>query len=179
MEVALLAKVIAKAEGADKKAVEDCFTAGLLHDAGILVLATNFSSEYGPIFSSAKDAEELVRAECEAFGASHAEVGGYLMGIWGLPDPIIEALTFHHCVDEWVERTFSPLIAVHVADSLAYELEGEDVKLPRAVLKEEFMKEIGLAERLEEWRAVCEKTVFEKLRNHDRELERQSSSGGR
>ena len=56
------------------------------------------------------------------FGASHADVGAYLLGLWGLGDPIVEAVAFHHRPSDCVGNSFSPLTAVHVANVLHEEL---------------------------------------------------------
>ena len=39
-------------------------------------------------------------AEREIFGVTHAEVGAYLLGLWGIPFPIVEAVAFHHRPNE-------------------------------------------------------------------------------
>ena len=52
------------------------------------------------------------------FGTSHAEIGAYLLGIWGLSDTIIEAIAWHHDPDDSPVKNFSPLAAVHAADAM-------------------------------------------------------------
>jgi len=34
--------------------------------------------------------------EGELWGATHADVGAYLLGLWGLPDRVVEAVACHH-----------------------------------------------------------------------------------
>jgi len=71
--------------------------AGLLHDVGKLVLASNYPEQYVEIGrnAQAKRVEWLVE-ERESFGFDHADVGGYLLGLWGLPPAVVEAVAFHH-----------------------------------------------------------------------------------
>ena len=38
----------------------------------------------------------LAGAAPEGQGATHAEVGAYLLGLWGLPFQIVEAVANHH-----------------------------------------------------------------------------------
>jgi hypothetical protein len=38
----------------------------------------------------------MAEAERLVFCADHAEVGGYLLGLWGLPVPVVEAIALHH-----------------------------------------------------------------------------------
>ncbi len=73
------------------------FLAGLLHDVGLLVLATTFPALDERIQSVARD-KKLSRRDAEALelGTTHAELGGYLLGLWGLPADVVEAVCFHH-----------------------------------------------------------------------------------
>ncbi len=51
-------------------------------------------------------------------GASHAEVGAYLLGIWGFPYPIVEAVAHHHRPRRVVQTRFDVLAALAIADEL-------------------------------------------------------------
>ena len=53
-----------------------------------------------------------------ANGTTHAEVGAYLLGLWGLPDPIVEAVAWHHNPGGCPGKAFTPLTAVHAADAI-------------------------------------------------------------
>ena len=37
-------------------------------------------------------ATRVLNAELDQFDASHADIGGYLLGLWGLPQELIEAM---------------------------------------------------------------------------------------
>jgi putative nucleotidyltransferase with HDIG domain len=90
------------------------FTAGLLHDLGrlLLTLAARADRPRGD------DLEEE-----ERLGVTHADLGAYLLGQWGLPLPVVEAVAHHHHPPA-VSGSFSVPWAVHLADSLVYEAEG-------------------------------------------------------
>jgi HD-like signal output (HDOD) protein len=90
-------------------------------------------------------------------GSTHAEVGAYLLGLWGLSDPIVEAVAFHHRPAESAAPEFRPLTAVHVADALEYEAVGAATANPQ--VDTEHLTMIGRAERLPEWRALAGKTL--------------------
>lgn len=77
-------------------------------------------------------------------------MGGYLLGLWGLPVPIVEAIAFHHRPSSAMENRFSPLTAVHAANALV-QLTSE-VDIP-------YLTALGLASRVPEWRANLQKTT--------------------
>ena len=95
LAVGTRAKRIARLERQEKRIIDEAFTAGLLHDIGRLVLIANLPEQYAEAVARA-EAEKisLVDAERAVFGVSHAEVGGYLLGLWGLPIAIAEVLCF-------------------------------------------------------------------------------------
>ena len=94
---ATMAQAIAKDAGHSQEHIESAFIAGLLHDAGILILSSQFGDKHREARAIAeKDGISLSDAERKVLGASHAEIGAYLLGLWGLPDAIVEPVAFHH-----------------------------------------------------------------------------------
>jgi HD-like signal output (HDOD) protein/ActR/RegA family two-component response regulator len=122
LQVAIRARRIAVSMGADAEGAEQAFIAGLLHDVGKLVLVAKLPEEYGQAITlSGSQGLPLEQAERKILGASHAEVGTYLIGLWGLPGAILEVLAFHHCPrksQEPISRA-SALTAVHIANANA------------------------------------------------------------
>jgi putative nucleotidyltransferase with HDIG domain len=120
------AKKIAEAMTHDKELAKDAFTAGLLHDIGKLTLALNFEEQYqGALKLAEKKSIPACEVESEVFGANHAEAGAYLLSLWGLPFPIIEAVASHHLPAADLKNTFNAATAVHLAERLEYENELE------------------------------------------------------
>ena len=64
----------------------------------------------------------LVDVEREIYGTTHAEVAGYLFGLWGLPYGIVEAIAWHHRPGELSHLERGPLTALHAADVIDHEL---------------------------------------------------------
>jgi putative nucleotidyltransferase with HDIG domain len=117
ISTAALAKAIAGAEGATKDISEDAFTAGLLHDIGKLMLACRLAGRYPKVIDRAKmKGIPLYIAEKEVLSITHAEVGAYLLGLWGLPDSIVEATAYHHNPLDCANNGFCALTALHAAD---------------------------------------------------------------
>jgi HD-like signal output (HDOD) protein/ActR/RegA family two-component response regulator len=76
---------------------DDAWLAGLLHDIGYWVLIQECPKELGKAMQLARaEGLSLVESERQVTGASHAEIGAYLLGLWGLPYTIIEAVALHH-----------------------------------------------------------------------------------
>ena len=94
-------------------------------------------------------------AEASCAEATHAEVGGYLLGLWGLPHQVVEAVTFHHRPDPDSLPGFSPAVAVHVANIFAHDL-ASTTGLSNYQIHLEHLTKLGLVDRLEAWRSHCE-----------------------
>jgi HD-like signal output (HDOD) protein/CheY-like chemotaxis protein len=155
-----LARQIARRENQDAKFCDQCLLAGMLHDVGQLVLAFGLEDEYaGVITRSRAENFPVSQIEQEIFGATHAEVGAYLLGLWGLPTPIVEALAFHHQPARMAGTNFSPALAVHVADAFAHELAKTKTEMPPPQLDLNYLKKCGLAGRVEIWADDCRELV--------------------
>jgi HD-like signal output (HDOD) protein len=155
LAVASWARAIARSQNAPTQQVDDTFTAALLHDVGKLVLATHAFEQYMTAVERArKTPMPLWLAERETLGADHARVGGYLLGLWGIPDGIVEALAFHHEPEACLSQTFTPLTGVHVADALHHEARPEGYIGPLPALSAEYVERLQLAGSLDAWRAL-------------------------
>jgi HD-like signal output (HDOD) protein len=149
-----LARNIARLDHCDEKTADQCFMAGLLHDVGQLLLATGMPDEYGSVLETVRTQEQSIwETEMAQFGATHAEVGGYLLGLWGLPNPIVEAVTLHHRPGDAAARGFSPVIAVHVANAFAHEITHAHPECPGNHLDEDCIASFGLTEHLARWKS--------------------------
>lgn len=150
-EVGRLAQIILKAENKSKQDVDDVLTAGLLHDCGKLVFAANMGAKYAEVLKeTAENESSLSLAEHETFGASHAEMGAYLLGIWGLPDSIVEAVAFHHNPADFPHQGCTSLTAVHVANCFFKDRDGSSSD-------QTYLEQIGMMDRLPAWVSLMQK----------------------
>jgi HD-like signal output (HDOD) protein len=105
----------------DRPAAAAAFLSGMLHDVGKLILAVNFSDAYRKLVAAPEPiGGNTVVQEVEAIGTTHAEIGAYLMGLWGLEPGILAAIAFHHRPLDSGETGFGALTAVHVADGFEH-----------------------------------------------------------
>lgn len=96
--VGMLARRLWERFGADSDiSADDVYVVGLLHDAGLLVLEQHFRRELREVLDErAARGGRLWQVEEEHLGMDHGAVGGLLIGRWGLPPYIAEAVTNHH-----------------------------------------------------------------------------------
>ncbi len=157
INAAAIAKLICRVEKFDKEFTENCFMAGLLHDIGIILGVINFPEESIKIAKVMKDKKCLQHeAEYEVMGTTHAEVGAYLLGLWGLPEPIIEAVALHHNPFAGNMNNLTPLSIVHLANAL--ERAGERIKdedTPLTGVDYDYLAKLKLTDRFKAWRKAC------------------------
>ncbi len=155
-----MARTVAQQEHCELTVLDQCFLAGLLHDVGQLVLAASLREEYGAVIARAKQENQpMWQAEQEVLGASHADVGAYLLALWGLPNQIIEAVALHHQPARSAIPEFSPVVAVHAADVFAHEFSETPTEAPPPRLDLCHLTELDCVERIEIWRDHCCQTL--------------------
>jgi len=156
----IFARTIAIAENQGCTTIDDAFMAGLLHDAGKLVLAANLPQRYKEVLKAARaQGGSNLEAEQQAFGVTHAEVGAYLLALWGLPFPIVEAIAHHHFPGKCPHKELGVLTAVHVGnyqELLLHDETDADGKLDR-----EYLAELAVLHKLSEWQALCRQALKE------------------
>jgi HD-like signal output (HDOD) protein len=155
--VAKFARLITFKQTVDERLAGDAFTAGLLHDVGRIVIASNLPQEYAAVVTAAREeSHPLHEEETARLGVNHAKVGAYLLGLWGLPTAIVEAAAGHHAPGQTVFACeFSLLAAVHAANVFAHASSGQTDGLPLPELDLNYFKAIKLDEQLGQWRQWC------------------------
>ena len=158
----LIARALAQKESKDKSVWDDAFMSGLLHDVGKLVFVSCFPEDYREVLQIVeKENSPLREVEKSIFGTMHAEVGAFLMGLWGISDRIVETLAFHHNPGRCPALGFSPLVAVHAANALHHELvEGSSGKAA-GLMDMEYLESLKLSDRVSDWRSISERLFQE------------------
>jgi HD-like signal output (HDOD) protein len=107
------------------KAKDVTVLAALLHDVGRLVLASKMPDKFCSVLSRARERNcELFEAEEELIGTSHAEIGAYLLGLWGIPSLVVEAIAHHHHPTRIPHFGIDSSVAVYISDLLAHQNSG-------------------------------------------------------
>ena len=166
MSVSMFAQTISKKEHLEQNLVNNSLMAGMFHDLGKLILVTNFQKPYQKILTEAgKSRQNLWDLEYETFGTSHAEIGAYLMGLWGLEYPVIEAIAFHHRPGKSLSNSTGLLTVVHFGDAFDRLKNGSNNLNNDDGLKQldrRYLNHLGVAGRINDWQMVC-KGVKERI----------------
>jgi putative nucleotidyltransferase with HDIG domain len=161
----LLAARIARELSGGRVNAEDALVACMLHDIGKCILATHYADAYGKITDAAlSSARPVHEVELEQLGVTHAEVGAYLIGVWGLPYRITEAVAFHHAPGKAGRTSFDLVGVVHAADALA----DEAVCCDRAAeeLDLEYLERVGVIGHVAGWRLLAQR-IAERTSSND------------
>lgn len=153
IRVARLARRIAQDMGLDADRVQVAETAGLLHDAGHMLLAGHRPKEF-VILSRRVGQEGDVHGERLVLGCTHGEIGAYLLGLWGLPDGIVEAVNWHHEPGRCPAEHGPVATAVHVADALDSLRAAGPGGIDR--LAHAHVASLDLTRHLDTWRGMVE-----------------------
>jgi putative nucleotidyltransferase with HDIG domain len=136
----------------NKENRETAIVASLLHDVGKLVLAWKMPDRLIRLMAKAEEqGRPLYQVEEELSGITHAEIGAYLLGFWGLPISITEAVAYHHSPGKVPHDRFDALAAVYVANLLAHE-HGGRTKDARVEWNIPLLEKMGVAGNLPLWR---------------------------
>lgn len=161
LAVGSLARAIARFEKQTQEQTDLAFTAGLLHDCGMLLLMANRNQQYALVVAEGAQLDDLCAAEQAHFSADHAAIGAYLLGLWALPEPIVEAVAFHHRPSAAGVMQLGPLAIVHIAAFLVDEdASSSGARLPGLgeALDTTFVEALGIAERIPVWRDLRQAT---------------------
>jgi HD-like signal output (HDOD) protein/CheY-like chemotaxis protein len=135
----------------ESRHADEAFTAALLLDIGQAVLALSAPEKFEQMIELARvSGRAWHEVEPEVFGAAHPEVGAYLLGLWGLPLDLIEAVAYHHAPSRVQHAHTSVLAAVHVADAVVDATADRPAKLLDR-LDASFVARTGVSRCLTAW----------------------------
>jgi HD-like signal output (HDOD) protein len=140
LDTGLAARTVAVCEGLSVAETESAFLAGVLHDVGRVV----FAARVNPAGCAPGDVQ-----------MHHDLVGAYLLGLWGFPTPIVEAVAFHHAPGPAAAaRPMNLSSIIHVADRLVHERRARQPAALEHGLEPGFLQRRGIAQRWPEWMAA-------------------------
>ncbi|MDP3450267.1 MAG: response regulator [Anaerolineaceae bacterium] len=159
LRVASCSRAITASTISDKKVIAGAFTAGLLHDIGKLILGTTTPSFYSSLSDiKSDDPIQYIVHEKKEFGSTHAEIGAYLLGSWGLPQDIINAVLLHHSFEILDPLDFSMPLVVWFANEFV-NANSDPNNAQDFSLKADELQNGVLAAHVEFWEKACIKTL--------------------
>jgi HD-like signal output (HDOD) protein len=140
----------------DPSLADVAYVSGLVHGIGELVLASCLPEVACRALNEARASglpiEEAQRRE---LGVSHVELGAYLLGLWGLPEAIVDAVARQ---GQEPGATIDVAGAVHLADRLLRQLEAqnnEGWRGPPPPLDGNLVARAALESRMGDWHALA------------------------
>jgi HD-like signal output (HDOD) protein len=136
----------------DSHLAEQAFCAGILHDIGKIILADCLPEEYSAVLNECRTTRTpLIEVERKHFHATHAEVGAYLLALWGLPIPLVEAVACHHHPRRCGTDQLCLAGVVHIADALQYS-PASPSQIVTSPVDPDYLKHLNLETQFEDWR---------------------------
>jgi len=131
---------------------------------GKLVMAERAPDHFARAVAGAREERRpLFCIEEELIGVSHAEVGAYLLSLWGLPYPVVEAVAHHHHPQRVPQHKLDMITVVYLSNLLAHEVssDGCNAELVHQEIDPKILANIGVADQLPEWRQMAEAAAHE------------------
>lgn len=169
LQIGAVARKIAESNGLGRAALEQTQCAGMLAHVGSLLLYSNWPDVMVEVRRGLdRSGGGIVAAERAALGASHAELGGVLLGLWGFTDPVVEAVLYHHepsLCEYHSSAELSPLVAVHAAQHLIKPIPSgvEPMTAWTEGLDMDFLGRIGAVSRIGSWAEIADAIREEKV----------------
>jgi len=138
--------------------IDIAVVAGMLHDVGKLIMAWKLPERFKKLMAEGREEQcPLYKAEERQYGFSHAEIGAYLLGLWGLPYAVVEAVALHHAPSRAPNRNFDAASAVYIANLLARELDSS-LPLPwddERQSEQRYLISLGVEMDVPQWRTMA------------------------
>lgn len=157
MQLGLLSRAVAETNGLSQEEQDQSYCAGLVSHVGTLLLVANWPDQYKNMVRLIEhEGVSVIEAEVQTFGATHSELGAYLLGLWGFNDSIVEAVAFHHHPDSCSGEVSGILLATHVAQHFLRVRRNSSVHEHNAdqSIDWNFLKRAGEEQNIEKWEAT-------------------------
>jgi len=116
---------------------DEAFMSGLLHDMGKLVLWVNFREAYEDLLKRSSGRLNLLLEGEARLGATHCEVGAWLLHKWNLQSLVSDPVLYHHESPGRIMHSLPLVQIVYVANALCQEsgsVSAEGEKMARMIL---------------------------------------------
>ncbi len=151
ISIGAMARRIARETALEKQAEEEAQLAGMMHDLGLLILIDSNNETWKELYLNRHKYDmPFYMLEREHLGITHAEVGAYLLGVWGLSNSMVEAVACHHDPSQAVADDIGPTTAVYLANYLSHLPDAAHLELDR-----NYIESLNLTNKVNDWSDRC------------------------
>lgn len=155
--VGRFARAICRDLRVSSEIADKAFLAALLQDIGMLVIASREAEHYTRVMQESAQLEHpLYAIEKLRLGVTHMEVGAYMLGLWNLPPEVVEAVLYHSNPNATAGEKFTPLTAVHLADSILPDVVNVNECHISSSISNTYINRLGLQNKLGRWQQMSE-----------------------
>lgn len=150
------ARLIAHALGLSRRFVDDSLLSGMLHDVGKLLMLTSFQDELTQAVElSERESLQLHMAQLKLMGVTDALMGAHLLGLWGLPDAMVEAVAMHYRPSQLPSPQLNALTAVHIAFATEYDEKHHIHDMKLSALDLAYLTTLGISDQVQGLQQFC------------------------
>src|ERR1700722_4087555 len=155
---ALSVATVARSLLGDTVRAEEAFLAGLLHDVGFLLLGRLFKDQMQLALEASAAGMALAEAERRYVGVDHGTAGAYLLGLWGLPFEVVQAVAQHEDSPPAAQAAPNAPNAICVAHALLSAIQPSDMPpyeqfIP--IMNDDALRRIGIPSS---WETLVQRT---------------------
>jgi len=156
MNISARARLIAQVLALDGIASDNILMAGMLHDIGKLMMIGHFQDELRQSVAISKEKKiSLYQAQTEIMDVNDAEIGAYLLSLWGIPDSILEAVAYHYRPSRIKQPMINTLTTIHLAYAISCDESNNIRDDKESVVDFDYVSSLGLQDNLQNLRMLC------------------------
>lgn len=152
-----LARAIVRGRG--QAGADEAFLAGVLHEVGAVILSSRAAEvRLSTVAESRATNTRIDLVERHEMGTTHADLGAYLLTLWGLPQLSVEAVLRHHTPTDPGAPGGEVVLAVHLAAGLV----AEALHQPAGEVGHfdpDFLEAAGAVDDLPDLRQLCSREM--------------------
>ncbi len=136
--------------------IEDAFLVGFIYDIGFLILASKLPRQFKQILKRSRlEKVSVCELENEVFGATHYQIGAYLLGLWRFSDKVIEAITYFRNLAELDYEDIQVGHVLHLAAAFAHRIHKKRSDLFKYEIQDTYLRQFWTSEQREDWFNRC------------------------
>ena len=118
ISVGMVAERIARESG--RTAPREAYLAGLIHDLGLILIDQYLHGPFCQVVDALTEETPTCELEKKILSFDHTALGQYVAARWGLPDPLTDAISYHHAPEQCSGSTCNTVYSVALANLLCH-----------------------------------------------------------